>query len=42
MADCVLYFDKALILLVSSGPVIAMELVGENALCRWRLLLGEL
>ncbi|KAG0578927.1 hypothetical protein M758_4G057900 [Ceratodon purpureus] len=33
-------FYEALILLVSSGPVIAMELVGENALCRWRFLLG--
>lgn len=39
--DWVKSFDRSLIQLISNGPVIAMELVGENALCRWRLLLGE-
>jgi nucleoside diphosphate kinase len=27
--------------LIASGPVVAIELVGENALCRWRMLLGK-
>ncbi|KAG0621469.1 hypothetical protein M758_3G022300 [Ceratodon purpureus] len=33
-------FFPCLTQLIASGPVVAMELVGENALCRWRMLLG--
>jgi nucleoside-diphosphate kinase len=33
-------FFQCLTQLIASGPIVAMELVGENAICRWRLLLG--
>lgn len=32
---------RCLTQLIASGPIVAMELVGENAICRWRLLLGK-
>ncbi|KAH8967611.1 hypothetical protein BDL97_03G086200 [Sphagnum fallax] len=33
-------FFSCLTQFIASGPVVAIELVAENALCRWRLLLG--
>lgn len=36
-----MWLFRCLTQFIASGPVVAIELVAENALCRWRLLLGN-